>query len=196
MDNDILDNLSLIACVDRNWNIFSDIGSDVNNINDNPILSYYTKLFNTLTVCNTIIIDPYMIENVFPNKKPLLERQNIILSDNDNTGNSKEYIKKGYITLKIMTSVNEVLYYIRKHPYKKFYVTGGTSVYKKLYSYCKSFYIMHINDSISISISSIVDKNISYVNQYLIDNNVRNRGTILDLDTKDRYQMEEYVIND
>lgn len=191
MDNDI-DNLSLIACVDRNWNIFSNIGSD-KNTNDNPILSYYTKVFNSLTVCNTIIIDPYMIDNVFPNKKPLLERQNIVLSDNGVNNTSKEYIKKGYITLKTMYSIADLLDYIRKHPYKKFYVVGGTSVYKKLYSYCKSFYIMHINDSISIS--SIADKNISYVNQYLIDKNVRNKGTILDLDTKDRYQMEEYIIN-
>ncbi len=121
--------LILIASVDRNWGIGK----------ENELLKPIPedlKRFAKLTRGNLIIVGRKTLET-FPNKKPLPDRVNIVLTRNES------YYCEGAVVVHDLDSLFSAI----KDYAGTIYVCGGESVYRQLLPYCSKAFITRIDES-------------------------------------------------
>ncbi len=119
--------MNLIVAVDSNWAIGYNNSLLVKIPND-------MKFFRNQTTGKVIVMGRKTFES-FPQKQPLGNRTNIILSSN------KNYSVKGAI---VVHSIPELKKELEKYPVEDIYVIGGDSVYKALIDYCSVAYVTKI----------------------------------------------------
>lgn len=120
--------MKLIAAADKNWGIgyenklLASIPSDM-------------KFFRTMTTGHVVVMGRKTLES-FPNKMPLKNRTNIIL-----TKDMSYEVKDGII----VHSVYELLEELKKYDSDDIFVIGGESIYRQLLDYCDTAYITRID---------------------------------------------------
>lgn len=120
--------MKLIAAADKNWGIgyknklLASIPSDM-------------KFFRTMTTGHVVVMGRKTLES-FPNKMPLKNRTNIILTSD------KSYSVKDGI---IVHSLEELLEELKKYESDDIFVIGGESVYRQMLDYCDTAYITRID---------------------------------------------------
>ncbi|MFV0314593.1 MAG: dihydrofolate reductase [Anaerotignum sp.] len=119
--------MNLIVAVDDAWGIGKD-GDLLRRIS--PDL----KRFRMMTTGNILILGRKTLES-FPNKKPLPNRDHIVLTKN------LDYEAEG-VTL--CHDIQELEKEIKKFGEKEVFVVGGGSVYEQLLPLCKKAYITKI----------------------------------------------------
>ncbi len=125
--------MNLIGAVDRNWAIGKDNKLLVSIPND-------MKLFRELTL-NKIIVTGRKTMDTFQNGKPLMNRINIVLSEN------KQLDIKDAKVVNSIEQLFEVLEELYKEGYtsEDVFVIGGESVYRQLEKYCDQAYVTKID---------------------------------------------------
>lgn len=124
----ILDNLSMIVAMTKKEQA---IGKDNKMLFHLPEdLKYYKDITS-----NNYIIVGYNTYLSFP-FRPLPNRVNIVLS-------RKVKEIEGAV---VFSDINKLLTYIEENPDKKFFVSGGDSVYKQFLAYSKYLYITKIDE--------------------------------------------------
>lgn len=91
------------------------------------------KFFKEKTTGNVVIMGRKTLES-FPNKKPLPNRVNIVI-----TGD-KEYKVNGAI---VVSSIDEAISKANKFE-KEIFVIGGASIYRQMLEYCDTLYVTQI----------------------------------------------------
>ncbi len=122
--------MKLIAAVNDKWGIGM----------NNELLYHLPgdmKFFKSKTEYNTIIIGRKTLES-FPGKKPLKNRENIVLTRN------ADYECED-ITL--CTSTEYLLELLRDYDTDKVYVCGGEEIYRLLLPLCDTAYITKVEDN-------------------------------------------------
>ena len=120
--------MKLIAAADKNWGIgyenklLASIPSDM-------------KFFRTMTTGHVVVMGRKTLES-FPNKMPLKNRTNIIL-----TKDMSYEVKDGII----VHSVEELLEELKKYDSNDIFVIGGESIYRQMLDYCDTAYITRID---------------------------------------------------
>lgn len=122
--------MNLIAAVDRNWGI-GNKGELLISIPEDM------KFFRQTTTGNVVVMGRKTLES-FPGKKPLKNRDNIVLTSDAG------YTVEGAA---VVHSVEELLEVLKSYPSEKIFVIGGGSVYKQLLPYCDTAYITYIDYS-------------------------------------------------
>lgn len=116
--------MKMIAAADKNWAI----GNKGKLLTQ---LSGDMKFFRSKTAGNVVILGRKTL-STFPGGKPLKNRENIVLTANE------EFDGQGAV---IVHSVEELLEYAKKFNGEDVYVIGGESVYSQLIQYCDTAYI-------------------------------------------------------
>lgn len=119
--------MNLIVAVDKNWAIGNKQELLVRIPNDH-------KMFREETTGKVVVLGRKTLET-FPNKLPLKNRTNIILSTN------KEYKVKDAI---VVHSIEELLVQLEQYNTKDVYIIGGGSIYKELLPYCNVAHVTKI----------------------------------------------------
>lgn len=119
--------MNLIVAVDKNWAIGNKLELLVRIPNDH-------KMFREETTGKVVVLGRKTLET-FPNKLPLKNRTNIILSTN------KEYKVKDAI---VVHSIEELLVQLEQYNTKDVYIIGGGSIYKELLPYCDVAHVTKI----------------------------------------------------
>ena len=120
--------MKLIAAADKNWGIgyenrlLASIPSDM-------------KFFRTMTTGHVVVMGRKTLES-FPNKMPLKNRTNIVL-----TGDKNYNVKDAVI----VHSLEELLEELKKYDSDDIFVIGGESVYRQMLPYCDTAYITRID---------------------------------------------------
>ena len=120
--------MKLIVAADKNWGIgynnalLASIPSDM-------------KFFRTMTTGHVVVMGRKTLES-FPNKMPLKNRTNIILTRDMN------YDVKGGI---VVHSLDELLEELKKYDSDDIFVIGGESVYRLMLPYVDTAYITRID---------------------------------------------------
>ena len=120
--------MKLIAAADKNWGIgyenrlLASIPSDM-------------KFFRTMTTGHVVVMGRKTLES-FPNKMPLKNRTNIVL-----TGDKNYNVKDAVI----VHSLEEILEELKKYDSDDIFVIGGESVYRQMLPYCDIAYITRID---------------------------------------------------
>lgn len=124
----IRDNLFLIACIGKNYEL---------GIDNDLIWKFKNdmKFFKNTTINNSVIMGRRTYESM---GRLLPNRENIIITSNNN------YNIDGGI---IFNNNKDVIDYIDYNKNKMFYVIGGASIYKYYLDYCSSLYLTEVNDS-------------------------------------------------
>lgn len=120
--------MNIIAAVDNNWAIGF----------QNSLLVRIPKdqqMFREMTEGKVIVIGRKTLET-FPQKQPLKNRVNIVLSRDQN------YTVKGAT---VVHSINALMKELGKYDDKEIYVAGGASVYEQLLPYCDTAYITKVD---------------------------------------------------
>ena len=119
--------MDLIVAVDEKWGIGKD-GDLLQRI------SADMKYFRQKTTGNVLVMGRKTLES-FPNKKPLPNRVNIVLTTN------KNYEAEGVVFCHDMADLPEVL-----APYqdKQIFVAGGGTIYEQLLPQCEKAYVTKI----------------------------------------------------
>ncbi len=120
--------MKLIAAVDKNWAIGK----------DNQLLIHIPddmKRFRAYTTGNTVVMGRKTLES-FPGKKPLKDRENIVLTKNPN------YQVKDATICQTMDELTAIL---EKRDSDSVYVIGGESIYKQMLSLCDTAIITKID---------------------------------------------------
>ncbi len=120
--------MNLIAAVDKNWAIGRNNKLLVSIPDD-------MKFFREMTTGKVVVMGRKTLES-FPNKKPLKNRVNIVL-----TGD-REYSKEGAVIVHDLDELHEEL---KKYPSEDIYVIGGESIYRQLVDECDTAHITKIN---------------------------------------------------
>lgn len=120
--------MNLIAAVDRNWAIGYKNSLLVHIPRDQ-------KTFREMTEGKVIVIGRKTLES-FPQKQPLANRCNIILSKD------KNYTVKDAM---VVHSIKELMKVLEQFDTRDVYVAGGASVYEQLLPYCDTAYITKID---------------------------------------------------
>ncbi len=120
--------MNLIAAVDNNWAIGYQSSLLVRIPNDQ-------KRFREMTEGNVIVIGRKTLET-FPQKQPLKNRVNIVLS------RDRQYPMKDGV---VVASIEQLLEELKKYNDKQIYVAGGATVYEQLLPYCDTAYITKID---------------------------------------------------
>ena len=120
--------MTLIAAADNNWGI---------GINDKLLISIPDdmKFFRETTAGNVVVMGRKTLES-FPNKKPLRDRINIVLT------RDKDYRVDGAT---VVHSVEELLEELKQYDSDNVYVIGGGSIYELLEPYCDTALITRID---------------------------------------------------
>lgn len=116
--------MNLIVAVDKNWGIGK----------NNKLLTSIPadmKFFVSKTTGNVVIMGRKTLES-FPNKKPLKNRVNIVLTRNP------DYQVEGAI---VVRSDVELQAELAKYDSEKIFVIGGESIYKKMLNMCDVAYV-------------------------------------------------------
>ena len=120
--------MKLIAAVDKNWAIG----------NNNKLLISIPddmKLFRESTTGNVVVMGRKTLES-FPNKKPLKDRINIVITRDLN------YSVEGAI---VCHSVEEVLEELKKYDTDNVFIIGGGSIYEAFEPYADTALITKID---------------------------------------------------
>ena len=116
--------MNLIVAVDKNWGIGK----------NNKLLTSIPadmKFFVSKTTGNVVVMGRKTLES-FPNKKPLKNRVNIVLTRNP------DYQVEGAI---VVRSDEELQAELAKYDSEKVFVIGGESIYKKMLNMCDVAYV-------------------------------------------------------
>lgn len=116
--------MKIIVAVDNNWGIGCNGELQVRNKED-------LRRFKELTTDNIIVLGSKTL-GTFPNSKPLSNRINIILDDQEE---AKE-IDGNYIVNSIEETFEKLKELKKTYPKKQAYIVGGASVYKQFLDYC------------------------------------------------------------
>lgn len=120
--------MNLIAAVDENWAIG----------NNNELLIRIPadhKFFRQETTGKVVVLGRKTLET-FPQRMPLKNRTNIILSGN------REYQVKDAV---VVHDMEELLEKLKQYDTKDVYVIGGESIYRQLLPYCDTAHITKID---------------------------------------------------
>lgn len=118
----------MIVAADKNWGIGIKGGLLTNLPED-------MKFFRETTKNSVVIMGRKTLES-FPEKKPLKNRVNIVITKSGNVSG------EGVI---IVSSVEEAAEKAKEYADKKVFVIGGGSVYKQMLKYCDTAYITKID---------------------------------------------------
>ena len=118
----------MIVATDKNWGIGIKGGLLTNLPED-------MKFFRETTKNSVVIMGRKTLES-FPEKKPLKNRVNIVITKSGNISG------EGVI---IVSSVEEAAEKAKEYADKKVFVIGGGSVYKQMLKYCDTAYITKID---------------------------------------------------
>ena len=118
----------MIVAADKNWGIGIKGGLLTNLPED-------MKFFRETTKNSVVIMGRKTLES-FPEKKPLKNRVNIVITKSGNISG------EGVI---IVSSVEEAAEKAKEYADKKVFVIGGGSVYKQMLKYCDTAYITTID---------------------------------------------------
>ncbi|MBE5896854.1 MAG: dihydrofolate reductase [Lachnospiraceae bacterium] len=116
--------MNLIVAVDKNWGIGK----------NNKLLTSIPadmKFFVSKTTGNVVVMGRKTLES-FPNKKPLKNRVNIVLTRNP------DYQVEGAI---VVRNDEELQAELAKYDSEKIFVIGGESIYKKMLNMCNVAYV-------------------------------------------------------
>lgn len=116
--------MNLIVAVDKNWGIGK----------NNKLLTSIPadmKFFVSKTTGNVVVMGRKTLES-FPNKKPLKNRVNIVLTRNP------DYKVEGAI---VVRSDEELQAELAKYDSEKIFVIGGESIYRKMLNMCDVAYV-------------------------------------------------------
>ncbi len=119
--------MDIIVAVDEKWGIGKD-GDLLQKI------SADMKYFRRMTTGNVLVMGRKTLES-FPNKKPLPNRVNIVLTKN------KEYEAEGVVFCHDMADLPEVL---KVYEDKTIFVAGGGTIYEQLLPQCETAYVTKI----------------------------------------------------
>lgn len=122
--------MNIIAAVDNNWAIGYQNSLLVRIPRDQ-------KQFREMTEGKVIVIGRKTLET-FPQKQPLKNRVNIILS------RDRQYQVKDAV---VIHSIEKLLEELKQYNDREIYVAGGASVYEQLLPYCDTAYITKIDYS-------------------------------------------------
>lgn len=120
--------MNVIAAVDNHWAIGYQ-GSLLVRIPSDQ------KMFREMTEGKVIVMGRKTLET-FPQKQPLKNRINIVLSRN------AEFTVKGAL---VVHSIKELMEELKKYDEKDIFVVGGSSVYEQLLPYCDTAHITKID---------------------------------------------------
>lgn len=120
--------MNIIAAVDNNWAIGYHNSLLVQIPRDQ-------QMFREMTEKRVLVIGRKTLET-FPQKQPLKNRVNIILS------RDREYIVRGAT---VVHSIDALMEELKKYDDKDVYVAGGASVYEQLLPCCDTAYITKID---------------------------------------------------
>lgn len=120
--------MNLIAAVDKNWAI---------GLNNKLLVSIPDdmKFFRQTTTGKVVVMGRKTLES-FPNKKPLKNRVNIVLTQD------RSYAVDGAVIVHDLDELHEEL---KKYPSEDIYVIGGESIYRQLVDECDVAHITKIN---------------------------------------------------
>lgn len=120
--------MNLIVAVDKNWAI---------GCNNELLVSIPAdmKFFRQTTTGKVVVMGRKTLES-FPNKSPLKNRTNIVLTANP------DYKADGAV---IVHSVDELLEELKKYDSEDVYVIGGDSIYRQLLPYCDLAHVTKID---------------------------------------------------
>ena len=128
-----MDNLNLIACIGKNY----ELG------NDNDLIWKFKndmKFFRDKTINNSVIMGRRTYESI---GKILPKRENIIITKD----------KKFNVNNALIFNDNDsVINYIEDNYDKLFYIIGGASIYNYYLDYCNMLYLTEVNDSACASV--------------------------------------------
>lgn len=120
--------MNIIAAVDNNWAIGSKNELLVRIPNDH-------KHFREETTGKVVVLGRKTLET-FPQKQPLKNRTNIILSTNPG------YQVKDAL---VVHSIEELLEELKKYDDEDIYIIGGESIYRQMLPYCSVAHITRID---------------------------------------------------
>lgn len=120
--------MNIIVAADNNWGI-GKRGELLVSIPQDK------QLFRQMTEGNVIVTGRKTFET-FPGKRPLMNRTNIILTQN------MKYSVKGAV---VVHSVEELFTELEKYDSKDVYIVGGGEIYKQMLPYCDTAYVTFID---------------------------------------------------
>ncbi len=120
--------MNLIVAVDRNWGIGYE-GELLTRIPEDM------KQFKKKTVGQVVVMGRTTYESL-PNGKPLIDRDNIVLSRND------LYTSEG---IRLVHSITQLLSVLPEYKDKQIFIIGGESIYHSLLPYCQYAYVTQID---------------------------------------------------
>ncbi|MBQ8138882.1 MAG: dihydrofolate reductase [Lachnospiraceae bacterium] len=120
--------MNIVAAVDNNWAIGNKGELLVSIPNDQ-------KTFRLLTTGKVVVLGRKTLDT-FPQKQPLPNRTNIILS------RDKNFKVKGAV---VVNSVGELMEYLKPYKSEDIYIIGGESIYEQLLPYCDTAHITAID---------------------------------------------------
>lgn len=120
--------MNLIVAVDKNWAI---------GCNNELLVSIPAdmKFFRQMTTGKVVVMGRKTLES-FPNKSPLKNRTNIVLTTN------RDYKAEGAL---VVHSLEELLEELKKYNSEDIYVIGGDSIYRQLLPYCDLAHVTKID---------------------------------------------------
>ncbi|HIT90529.1 MAG TPA: dihydrofolate reductase [Candidatus Merdenecus merdavium] len=117
------------------------------NVDENWAIGHHNKLlihipadmknFRAQTTGKVVVMGRKTLES-FPNKEPLKDRTNIIL-----TNNASYQVKNGIIA----HSLEELLNLLKSYRSEEVYVIGGEKIYRLLLPYCDTAYVTRMRKS-------------------------------------------------
>ncbi len=119
--------MNIIVVVDKNWAIGRDGGLLVHLPGD-------LKYFKERTEGKTVIMGRNTLESL-PGKKPLPNRDNIIMTRN------QEYKVEG---AKIAHSMGELAKILEGYNKEDVFILGGEKIYNQYFPYCDTYYVTKI----------------------------------------------------
>ena len=120
--------MNIIVAVDKNWGI-GNRGELLVSIPKDQ------KMFRQETTGKVVVLGRKTLDT-FPQKQPLPNRTNIILTHDTN------YQVKGAT---VVHSVEELLAKLKKYPSEDVYIIGGESIYQQMLPYCDTAHVTQID---------------------------------------------------
>ncbi len=120
--------MKAIVAVYEDWGIGCE-GKMMHNIPEDM------KFFRNMTKGKVVVMGRKTLES-FPNKQPLKNRINIVLTGNQSFKDDR---------LIICHSIDETLGELKKHDDNDVFIIGGETIYKQFLPYCKKAYVTKIS---------------------------------------------------
>lgn len=122
--------MKAIVAVDSNWGI-GNKGRLLQSIPEDM------KFFKEKTKGNIVVMGRTTFESL-PNKSPLKDRVNIVLTRNNNFVDDR---------LIICHSIEETIEVLKQYDNDQIYIIGGEAIYNYFLPYCDTAYVTKINNS-------------------------------------------------